>query len=265
MRRVNSYHFYHLGARIHSIGDVYPGEGRTTYAERVRGALDFLANVAGAIDSPIVPIQGDAEALLTQARTICNGVGRRAHITDVEANGVKAALRDFEKAFHRSLEQSNAFEVEKVGIYDMGALISNADELFLPDTRQKLAAKTREDWCSAGKCLAFELSTAAGFHTVRATETVIHEYYIKATSNPITRKDRNWGAYVRNLNKHLKDNPTTSKVDRKLVSLIDQIREHHRNVVIHPEQTLTPSQAYTMFNVCQGAVISLVEGIDALL
>lgn len=78
----------------------------------------------------------------------------------------------------------------------------------------------------AGKCLAFDLDTACGFHIVRATETLIHQYYCTVTQTTPKRKDRNWGAYVRNLNTHLKKT-SGSQVEPKLVALIDQVREYH--------------------------------------
>jgi hypothetical protein len=98
---------------------------------------------------------------------------------------------------------------------------------------------------------------------LRATETMIHKYYVTVTGATPKRKDRNWGAYVRNLNTHKKNDPY-SKVDPKLVSLIDQVREHHRNPVMHPEDVLTPDEAQSLFSMCQAVIITFAGALKDL-
>ena len=238
---------------------------RQSYLYKNAGNSGFLEGATEAEGSPLALVREEADTL----RKVVNGIANNSavhgpQITEIETVMVRAALSDFERAFLKALKRESVFQVESVGIYDTGALIERADEIFPPDTLSGLVDTARADWRAAGRCLAFELGTAAGFHTIRATESAIHQYYVRVTGDVnMKRKDRNWGAYVRNFNLHQKKNPN-SRVDTKLVALVDQIRLHHRNPVMHPEETLTPHDAYALFNVCQSAILMFVSATQAL-
>ncbi len=177
--------------------------------------------------------------------------------------GIRGAATDFETVFAAELETTDTYYVSQKGIYSTNDLIERAEHAFTPDVQAELSPQAISDIRQAGKCLAFDLDTASGFHIMRATETLIHRYYVTITGTTPRRKDRNWGAYVRNLNAH--NNRTTgAKADVKLISLIDQIREHHRNPIMHPEITLTPDEAQSLFSICQAAIISFAGALRAL-
>lgn len=262
MRAVNLYHFYSLGYRLHPMGDVSVGMDRHEYLLKNAAGSGALEAALEAPDSPLALVEEEANALRRMVNL--SAASSEPRITEIEALALKTTRQDFERAFMKALKRESVFQVQRVGIYETAALIERAEELFTPHIRQRLSAKTVSDWRSAGRCLAFELGTAAGFHTVRATESVIYQYYVVVTGDiNMRRKDRNWGAYVRNLNAHRKRN-ADSRVDPKLIALIDQIREHHRNPVMHPEETLSPTDAYALFNVCQSAILMFVNAIEAL-
>jgi hypothetical protein len=176
---------------------------------------------------------------------------------------IGSAAKEFEIVFSAELETTDTYYVSEKGIYSTSRLIEKAELIFSSDIRAEMPPQAISDVQQAGKCLAFDLDTACGFHIVRATESMIHQYYVTVTSGTLRRKDRNWGAYVRNLNGHLKANPA-SRVDRKLVALIDQVREHHRNPVMHPEITLSPDEAQSLFSICQAVIITFAGALKTL-
>jgi len=106
----------------------------------------------------------------------------------------------------------------------------------------------------AGRCIAFELPTAAGFHVARATETIILKLMDAAGMPPLA--SRNWGAYVNVLKK--------SSVDAKITEHIDQVRELHRNPLIHPEESLDMSEALVLWTVCIGLIGAMYREMDRL-
>jgi hypothetical protein len=263
MRQVNLYHYYHLGTRIHSLAYVNRGDDRFEYVVKAGGVVRLMQNILAAGSPETSGVFGDCAEEAQRLVDRLSSLGAQASrdpIAAFEATAITTLLRDFELAFNKSLSRRNVFEVQQQGIYDSRLLVDAADRMFTDDIRQRFPERTVTDWKAAGRCLAFELATASGFHSVRATEAVIHQYYVTVTGDhAMKRKDRNWGAYVRNLNRHRKLN-ADSKADPKLISLIDQIREHHRNVVIHPEEVLDQPAARALFSVCEGAIISLVQG-----
>jgi hypothetical protein len=62
----------------------------------------------------------------------------------------------------------------------------------------------------AGRCLAFNIPTAAGFHILKAVESMIREYHLRLTGKHIAAKSRNRGAYIRDLNNHGADIKVTA-------------------------------------------------------
>lgn len=63
--------------------------------------------------------------------------------------------------------------------FDLKKLLDKVDDLFAKDVFPKLPEIARFDFYEAGKCIAFERSTAACFHLLRATESTVREYYNK--------------------------------------------------------------------------------------
>ena len=276
MRRVNQYQFYQLGATIHPLttftdqmkfGDIWldcvsaqqwirmlladsltPLVTCRTAARKLEEALDVITTEFGGSPGPTAEQYNEKMA---------------SPLNWYEVHQIASAAREFEYVFAAELETTDTYYVSEKGIYSTNRLIETAERVFSAEVLGELSSQAINDIRQAGKCLAFDLDTACGFHIVRATETLIHKYYCAVTQSQPKRKDRNWGAYVRNLNRHRNQN-SSSGVDPKLVALIDQVREHHRNPVMHPEITLNTDEAQSMFSICQAVIITLANGLRAL-
>ena len=102
--------------------------------------------------------------------------------------------------------------------------------------------------------MAFDLPTSAAFHILRATEALITEYYGVVVGYKPKMKSRNWERYIEHLRKH-GGNP-------KILLALDQIREMHRNPIIHPEDFLSDDEAVTLFGVAQGVIVAMAVDIE---
>jgi len=263
MYRVNEYRLYVLGQSLAALKHLGPGSAATDIWWALTAARRGLDEM---LDDSLPykvcrPALGALVELIDEVLPRDHGaVTKDLALSDLDL--VLSALDELEPVLAAEFDAMDTYVISQKGIFNTADLIEQAYR-FLPATAAiHLPRQCWVDLKEAGRCLAFDLDTACGFHLMRATEAAIHEYYVTVTGHAIKRKDRNWGAYVRNLNKHIKENQD-SKADRKLIALIDQIREHHRNVLMHPEESLDPGQALGLFGICQSAMIALARGIEA--
>jgi hypothetical protein len=271
MLRLKVFQFYRFGHAVRLLGTLH--EKSRPFAELTK-LLDAKRALSELLqpDHPLVlntskpPIEA-LVALINELLSPILGEGDE-RVLDVNVTirpeylkRLMSALLTFETVFEAELEGRNdTYIVSKKGIYDTADLIEGAHHVLPEEILTVFPDQVTQDIKDAGRCLAFELSTACGFHLMRAVESAIHTYYTEATGHTPKRKDRNWGAYVRNLRSHIKDN-IDSKVDTKLIALIDQIREHHRNVLMHPEERLELEEAVSLFGISQSAIIAFARGI----
>jgi hypothetical protein len=62
------------------------------------------------------------------------------------------------------------YSVGQVGIYNMNSLVSKGSERFPEKYRPFISAEAMAEFDNAGRCLAFNLPTACGFHSIRGLE-----------------------------------------------------------------------------------------------
>lgn len=271
MKRVNQYFFYQIGAAVNPLVDLKDEVSYNDLWLMVVTAANSLRELLENEQFPVHTCRSAAQKLHAAAKAATPKIADGDDLSVELAKSVptsiiwdlRNAAKEFELVFAAELETTDVYYVSQKGIYSTSDLIERADATFTAGVRAKLTPEIVSDIRQAGKALAFDLDTASGYHMIRATESLIHIYYVKVSGSIPRRKDRNWGAYVRNLNAHRKAN-SNSAVDPKLISLIDQVREHHRNPVMHPELTLSADEAQSLFNVCQGVIIAFAGALGKL-
>lgn len=168
--------------------------------------------------------------------------------------------KEFEIVLSAELQTLAAYHVTQKGIYSTPDLIDQA-ELILPESvLPKVSEVVKEEIRQSGKCLAFDSGTACAFHILRAVEMVMHEYYIKVCKpNPIPKKRlANWGKYIEKFQ-------NSSKPDIKEVAvLIQQIKDQHRNLIMHPDITLSVDESFALFVIAQGVIITMAAKLPIL-
>jgi hypothetical protein len=115
--------------------------------------------------------------------------------TAFSAFNITDTLKAFETVVAAELQTLDSYFISKKGIYSTADLIERAEEALPVAVRVSMSAQAVLDFKQTGKCLAFDLFTGAGFHSLRATDAVIRAYYGLFVGRPPKLKTRNWGAY----------------------------------------------------------------------
>ena len=132
---------------------------------------------------------------------------------------------------------------------DVAKLLNDPAALFAPDVFSNVTDLTRYDLTEAAKCIAFERPTAAAFHTLRATENVLREYYVKNVKRGRI-KNPNWGPILHDLRSKLikrRDSPKNIEI---LLNQLDYIRQQFRNPTQHPDKIYDIQEVQDLWSLC---------------
>jgi hypothetical protein len=119
-----------------------------------------------------------------------------------------------------------------------------------------LAIKVPEaifDAKEAGKCLAFEVPTAAGFHLFRLLEVVMRTYF-REVSGKDAGKRRTIGTLLNALKKN-------TLGDTNTVFILEEIAKRYRNLIIHPDAVFTTDDVMGVLGLVQTAVTEMLKEI----
>lgn len=257
--------FFQLGGAIHPLTDQgYPSSTHINAyilasAARIRLASLWpklrltVCRAAGAeLDTALAVVEGWAQDPSGASIPWTDAV---SDMRVWQVRDVMARATAFETVLVAELQGLPTYHATRKGIYSMPDLIDNAAEVFPDGMRAKLSAETVEEIRQSGRCLAFDNATASGFHSMRAVESVMHLYYVEKCQPPSQDRLDSWGAYIAKLY-------ATNDADvRRVVSLLQQLKDHDRNLIMHPEITLTPDDALTLFEIAQGAIMAMADGL----
>lgn len=164
---------------------------------------------------------------------------------------VIGSLLDFQAVLREELNISDTYIVAPKAHFSTTTLVENGELMFPEEIRNLLQGEAIHDIRQGARCFAFELPTAAGFHFLRAIEAVIHKFY-DVLSNGAKRPVRAaMGIYIDELIK-LNANP-------ELVATLKQIKDLHRNPVVHPEETLDMIEAQMLMGIMQSAIFAMTK------
>ncbi len=143
---------------------------------------------------------------------------------------VYRALGVFEPVMVAELQSMPIFFVPPRGAFDNAYLIERGDAMFPPSLLEK-APETELDVQQAGRCIAFNLPTAAGFHMHRANEAVLRRYYDGIMGAGQRPRVESMGTLLAAMKK-------AGAGDKNIIAALDALKEFHRNPLMHPEHTL---------------------------
>ncbi len=258
MQRINGYHFYQLGGILTPLEDIKRGDILADRANQIWSARMWLEWF---LDGSIVPISfsktSGSNLLAVLKRLVPNTKGEitedklKAPISTADWVAISSGIREFRTVLNTELARLDTYFISRTGIYSTPDLIEHAEFALPPQIVEKLSETVKVDIRQGGRCLAFGLPTAAGFHIMRAIESVMLEYCEACLGKKPNRS--NWGNCINELEK--------SKADKKVLAVLDQIRLLHRNPTIHPEEILSDSQALTLFGIAQSAIIAMIDDL----
>lgn len=122
---------------------------------------------------------------------------------------------------------------------DVNKLLSNVRALMAPGVFDSLPDIAQYDFNEAGKCIAFELPTAAAFHLLRGTEAVLRHLYCSLVKR--NRVQLLWKPMVDSLKERRQPPPTP------LLDNLDNIRRSFRNPTQHPEKIYDIEEVQDLF------------------
>ncbi|MFH1382358.1 MAG: hypothetical protein ABIH70_05630 [Chloroflexota bacterium] len=256
MQRINGYSFYQLGNYLRPLENVRAGVTLRQVATEVWVArlwLDWF------LSGSIVPVSFSIASGLALSNSLKRLVPEtvqelpqeklNAKINQTDAYSISNSLRAFQTVLNTELARSDTYYISRQGIYSTPDLIEHAEDALPPDVTEVLPDAVKLDIQQAGRCLAFGLSTAAGFHIMRAVEGVMLDYCVTFIGQKPKRKD--WGSCIEELKK--------TDADKKVLAVLDQLRSLHRNPTMHPDEVLSNNQALTLFGIAQSAIIAMIE------
>jgi hypothetical protein len=166
-------------------------------------------------------------------------------------------LEKFETVFAEDMRENATYYVPRRGIYFTKALVDAADESFPKEVADHISDKTRSEWRAAGRCLAFNLLSASGFHVARAVESAVEQYYQYFCAKGPDDTLNGWQDYIDALERArgaCASNPKT-------LAELKQMKDDFRNPVVHPRIVLSESNARMLFNNGESLIIAMAQDI----
>lgn len=255
MERFREYYYFWLGARIARVDSLKSGMTKTEVMVVLYPAWQALTMQASDNFASLPMCASAGSALMNVVDAFSKGpqgeLGEKWRLTELEFTKIREAARAFDIALSIQLDHIDTYRVMPKGTHDTRKLIEHPEMRF-GSLWGHLCDLTRDDWTSASRCLAFDLPTACGFHCLRAMEAAVIQY-LTARGEPPPK--RNLGEYINSLKK--------LSADDAAVSIVDHLRAHHRNPLMHPQDTLDIQEALTVFDLSAGAVTCLVNDMLA--
>ena len=165
-----------------------------------------------------------------------------SRLTQKQASELREIVINLRRTFSAEAKGIFAYIVTDKRI-DVDKLLDDVPALFSPRIFQLMPDIAQYDFMEAGKCIAYELPTAAAFHTLRGTESTLRLYYC----NHIKRRRLTtllWRPMVEHLRKCKKPIP------KILLDNLDNIALNFRNPTAHPEYKYDIYEVQDLFNLC---------------
>ncbi|MCA1457750.1 HEPN domain-containing protein [Bradyrhizobium sp. BRP22] len=273
MERINPFSFYEFGKEIQAL-IALQGNVSTQHLFwplfQVRGKLQALlvgkpipvGISAGKVRSALESIDAIFDARFQTKGADGAPVFRMPDPSDEpvvvwQMDWVRRTVAEFETVFAEEMRETATYFVPRRGIYHTPALVDEADGTFPAELQPIIPQKAKDDWKAAGRCLAFNLLSASGFHVARAVEACLESYYQLFSGKPGATL-HGWKAYIDALQK-IADNKPTPCPSKKTLTELDQMREDYRNPIVHPRVVLTESDARMLFANGESLIIAMAQ------
>jgi hypothetical protein len=255
MKKINQWEFYQLGEAFGAIKAIKDDDENLMFTIfEVQSWVDKLLEDQFAVLDVSRKATENFKLMIERFLSLYDEETQKPQVVKIRLQGVKNALKHFETIFSEELATQDSYFVSKKGIYSTHDLIHRAERAIEERIRSVMPDRAIQDFNQAGKCLAYEVATAAGYHVMRATEEMLREWH--SLSVPNGRRDVPWGTCIAALKKH--------NADATTLGILDQIRDFHRNPLMHPEHFLTVSEAHRLFDIAKSAITAIGEQIIAI-
>lgn len=260
MQGFNSYGVYDLGRLVGALGQSH----MLTEDTVMTGVLNFHLILAG------LEAHRFNRKVLTPAR-LNDAAFERFHALAVACSQEKdfpigrpigkevaqrfhSATEAVERVLRENLPKLRTYILTKKRAFDLDLLIESPEEMLSEQAQQILSGYLLDNWREFGRCVVFEVPTAAAFFVLRVTEGVIRKYHKAITGRKYPAESGSVGvaAYLRAIR---------GKAREDVVAALSQLRAVHRNKTMHPGPVLAMPAAITLANICTGAIDTMAEDI----
>jgi len=136
--------------------------------------------------------------------------------------------------------------------YSSKTLLSRPEEILPPSARGVMPKSAFDDFARALECLVWEQWTAAGFHVLRATETVMI-VYLENLGGTIP-DEITWAKLIAKIG-------ATRKAPPRMCSRLDHLRDHDRNELFHPGRFLDEDECHEVFDSAKNALAAMLRDL----
>jgi hypothetical protein len=262
VQRVDGFYLYEVGWKLHAL-DAYSTKEDCPIRDIhlallvAEGALEpFLSQSVFRFRT----CQTTGTALLAVIREMIQKINTpgtdyaTATFNAYEIYRVQDALKTFEAVLGSELALLPQYLVMKKGAFDTASLVEAGEGCF-PDELLSKAPEAAVDAQQFGRCLAFELYTAAGFHLHRLNEAVLRRYFDAVSNGAKRPRSRNMGDYLAAMDKLGVGLP-------KVKAALTELKDLHRNPLMHPEDVLgTADEAIDLFGAVRACVGAMLKEI----
>lgn len=267
MKKINTHQFYELSTSVHPLTELGETE-KTTLGViffPLWGAQNALLQCLGPDSLLSASSKRAVAAVIQEINRLgisedLGGVDFKKSIEGWQLTSVVQKTKDLETVLSNDLPGLDTYYVYRKGIYSTTDLIENADIALMEGlsdaSRAVISDDTKRDFNQAGRCLAFELPTASGFHVMRSVESILRQYW------RLVRKPA-CGTRVPEMAQCINELRSSGE-DAKLMDILDHIRDLHRNTLMHPEAFLELREALRLFDIAKSAISAMAERIERL-
>lgn len=214
----------------------------------VHGSLEELYN---SIYGPYLKVSyGYSRGLLATIKSILEPFDLDKKVSAWEITSIQQQYGQYKAALTGELAIIDAYFVTQKGGFDTTSLLMFGENLFPSDLISKVA-EALPDVREAGKSLAYDLPTAAGFHVFRVVESVLRKYHAHVTGGKSPPKVRNMGVYIKSL-------VSSGVGNQKVIYALQQMKDLHRNPVSHPEAILSQEEALAIFGIARSVITPML-------
>lgn len=157
--------------------------------------------------------------------------------------------------------------VTKRRAYAIETLINNAETVFDLSVVPLLSSRTTYDIRQAGRALAFEVPTSAGFHAVRATEAVARGYHeVVVGMKPDAGTPL--GPLINALRNKRDTLVASAAIDKEdllhiVIEMLNRLNNVYRKPINHPDMVLDLVSALNVFDSAKCAIELMLEDAQA--
>jgi hypothetical protein len=251
MQRINSSYFYILAQKL------IPLRGINTeatimdfYGEIFQAELQLRSFLFNPLLPPLTSYTTGKSLLDALQQVQADAFREEAKFTWSEVQAIVGGLTNFEIVLQSDFGTRDTFIVSPKRTYSTTLLVENGETL-VSEAALDLVKGMTKDLQDAGRCIAFELPTAASFHLFRAVEAMVSGYgeFVRGKEFTDFERRKGLGGYANCLKE------STLDVDKRIIGAIEQISSLYRNPTMHPEMHITNTQII----VTLGMAVSVIE------